>query len=750
MASLMIILFFGGSVRYIASLPPEDATQLKYYNGSIVEIKGTVDHDPEAGDKSVQIEVVASSIKNDGSWHNIKGKVLLFASGYNSPRYGDILEIKGRLETPGQLGNFDYRGYLANQGIYSTMSYPALQILQSGKGNPVISWIYAIRNRMADSLARTLPEPQASLAQGIFLGMRGNIPQDVQDAFARSGTAHILAISGQHLSIVAGILITFGIWLFGRRHYIYIWLALILIWIYVLMTGANAPVIRSAVMTSLFLFAEFVGRQRSAGTALAFTAAVMIGISPAVLWSVSFQMSFLAISGLVYFSPLFMEQAGKMIAAVCGESGILSAGAHIIADSACVTLAAIIAVWPVVAYYFNIVSLIAPVSALLAVPAMTGIISLSAVAGGVGILFVPLGQVTGWMAWLFLSYLLLIVKTASAIPASFIRVNSVSPGFILAYYFLLISTLVLITHRKRLSWIFVKAGDRLKTFTAGRHMKKVTVPVLVIAALVAVTYFSLPDNRLHVNILNVGQGDAILIQRGTQQVLVDGGPSAQTITNQLGKYMPFWDRNIELVVMTHPDSDHLTGLVEVLRRYNVEKVLSPGFNTTTQLYAEWRELLAEKKIETTVACKGQSIDLGNGIVMNVLSPEVPAHFAEGSDDNSMVMRLVDGKFSFLLTADIYTPAEQYLMADRTDLQSTVLKVAHHGSAESTSAGFLNAVSPSVAVISVGKDNDYGHPASDTLSRLDDTALQPRIYRTDENGTVECITDGTRLWVQTEE
>lgn len=271
--------------------------------------------------------------------------------------------------------------------------------------------------------------------------------------------------------------------------------------------------------------------------------------------------------------------------------------------------------------------------------------------------------------------------------------------------------------------------------------------MLVILVLVSITIATLPDTKLHVSFLDVGQGDAILIQQGSQQVLVDGGPSPQAINLELGKRMPFWDRTIELVLLTHPDADHLTGLVEVLKRYHVERIVYPDFSSDQPLYTEWQQIIKDKRINVTLAQTGQQISLGDGVQIDVLNPTLPASFEAGSDDNGVVARLSMGKTSFLLTADISWQAEYYLIAHRADLGSTVLKVAHHGSASSTTAEFLAVVKPQIAVISVGKDNKYGHPTPETLNRLDAGISEKNVYRTDEVGTIEFITDGERLWVR---
>ena len=171
-------------------------------------------------------------------------------------------------------------------------------------------------------MAETLPEPQASLAQGMILGIRGNITPALQDSFIRSGTTHILVISGSQFNIVAGILVATGIWLFGKKRYLYIWLALAAIWIYALLTGMGPPVIRSAIMVSLFLIADLLGRQRSAITVLGFAAAVMVAITPQILRDASFQLTFMSTLGMVFVAPPLQSWGKKAIAYKLGRRGI--------------------------------------------------------------------------------------------------------------------------------------------------------------------------------------------------------------------------------------------------------------------------------------------------------------------------------------------------------------------------------------------------------------------------------------------
>jgi competence protein ComEC len=594
-------------------------------------------------------------------------------------------------------------------------------------------------------MSATIPEPQTSLAQGMILGIRGNITPELQNAFIQSGTMHILVISGSQFNIVAGILVATGIWLFGKRRFFYIWLALAAIWIYALLTGMSPPVIRSAVMVSIFLFADLLGRQKSAMTAIGFAAALMVAITPKILADASFQLTFMSTLGMVVVAPRLQNWGKNIIADKLGEEGGFVKTADWVADSLFVTLGVTIAIWPLLVYYFGIFSVVSPLASLLVLPALPYLLGSGTLAAVLGIFLLPVGQIVGWLAWLAASYMLVIINGFAKLTFSAINVGTINPAWIWAYFAALAAILWLIPNRKTVGAFFSRTAS-----TLDKVPKKWAVPsLLVVAILTSTAAYAMPDNRLHVSFLDVGQGDAILIQTPNHQdILVDGGPSAQAISAQLSKLLPFWDRTIELVVLTHPHEDHLTGLLEVLQRYKVKQVFYLDTTYTLPDEQEWLNLIQQKHIKATMATAGQEIDLGTkDTTLEVVNPTpgstVPAM------DNGIVLKLSDEKISFLLTSDISADAEHDLITQRADVSCTVLKVAHHGSNDSSTAAFLAVADPKLAVISVGADNTFGHPGADTLQRLADVVGADNIYRTDKNGTVECITDGTRLWVKME-
>lgn len=275
----------------------------------------------------------------------------------------------------------------------------------------------------------------------------------------------------------------------------------------------------------------------------------------------------------------------------------------------------------------------------------------------------------------------------------------------------------------------------------------IAAALAVAAIVVGLGLRGVPDGRLHVYFLDVGEGDAILIfAPDGRQVLVDGGPGPTALLNELGDVLPFWDRSLDLVVLTHPDADHLNGLAPLLERYRVDRVLEPPGTAAAPEAAAWEQALREKGVPRGEAARGMRLLVG-GLTLTVLHPaeDTAADAAAPNNDSSIVLRLEYGHTSLLLTGDAEMGAEAAMLAAGLPLRADVLKVSHHGSDGSTSAPLLAAVSPSVAIIQVGAGNRYGLPAPALLERL----AGIRTYRTDQNGRIEVISDGTRLWVKPE-
>lgn len=275
----------------------------------------------------------------------------------------------------------------------------------------------------------------------------------------------------------------------------------------------------------------------------------------------------------------------------------------------------------------------------------------------------------------------------------------------------------------------------------------ILVGLTATAILLMVSIHGLADGKLHVYFLDVGQGDAIFIKTPAgRQILIDGGPD-NTILQRLGEIMPFYDRSIDLIVLTHPDADHLTGLNSVLKRYQVATILETGMACATALCLEWEEAKRKENAEVESAFWGQQIEVGDGVRFLVLHPfeEIENKIFSSTNNTGIVLKLLYGSQSVLLTGDIEKQIENKLILAGLDLDADFLKIAHHGSKTSTTEDFLQAVSPLAAFIEVGTKNRYGHPTSEVLSRLEKFGV--KYYRTDIESTIELILSGTNYLIK---
>jgi competence protein ComEC len=263
-----------------------------------------------------------------------------------------------------------------------------------------------------------------------------------------------------------------------------------------------------------------------------------------------------------------------------------------------------------------------------------------------------------------------------------------------------------------------------------------------------IVVFDLKNNKiLEVNFFDVGQGDAIFIETPTRhQILIDGGPSSKII-EKLAKEIPFWDKTIDLIILTHPEKDHITGLLEVLKRYKVGNILWTGIARGIPEYREWLNLIEKEKANVKIAKAGQKISCKNcQWKIEIFYPFESLEGMEFEDSNntSIVSKLIFGNSPFLFTGDIYADVEESLALTPFDLNSKILKVAHHGSKTSSSEKFLERVSPEIAVISVG-ENKYGHPSKETLKILEKYGI--RVLRTDREGDIKVFSNGERIKFQ---
>jgi len=269
--------------------------------------------------------------------------------------------------------------------------------------------------------------------------------------------------------------------------------------------------------------------------------------------------------------------------------------------------------------------------------------------------------------------------------------------------------------------------------------------LLDVLALFAFLYYK-ENNFFQVVFFDVGQGDAIFIETPQKhQILIDGGPDSK-ILEKLSKEIPFWDRKIDLIILTHPERDHLNGLLQVLKKYEVENILWTGIKRETNEWKEWENAILKEKARIIIAQAGQQLIAGMAN-FKILFPLENLNDKEfkNTNDTSIVIQLVYQKMSFLLMGDSSQIVEKELISQNENLNSDVLKVGHHGSKTSSSNDFIERVSPALAVISVGKDNSYGHPHQEVLEILKKYGI--KVLRTDLNGDIKIVSDGEKFQIQ---
>ncbi len=738
---LAAALFVAGAWRYVDQRPPTEPTGIAVHNaGAPVSLRALVTDEPDLRGRSQRVRVAVRDVFVGGAWEQGDGGVLITTGLFPRYHYGDVVEIDGKLDTPPSFSGFDYREYLARQGVQSLAMYPKMHTIATGQGNAALEALHGVRRRLGDAIARVLPEPQAALAQGFLLGERASIPQSLTDEMNATGTSHLVAISGENVSLVAALIIAALAWLIGRRQAALV--TLVAIAAYTALTGASPSVVRGAIMGELFVLATLVGRPASAPTSIALAAAIMTGLNPQVIHDVSFQLSFAAILGLVYLAPSLQTHGAALLrrwGIEAGEGGVAGA----LLESLSVTAGAVLSTAPLIALYFGRASLIAPLPNLLLVPAFPLILVSSALTAVTTAIYEPLGQVIGWFSWLTLMYMVETVRFFARLPLASLQIGGFGRWHAAIAYLALAAFAWWLARRRP------SATEQPRRTTAPRSLRPIWFVAGGLAVAAACFWWAALQHqggRLTVRVLDVGQGDAILIDTPDgHHVLVDGGASGLTLEERLGEALPFWERTIDLVALTHPQGDHISGLIDALERYDVREVLASPVVASTAAYQEWRALIADEQIPYYEAQPGNRIDLGGGATMRVLGPG-PKAFASGKINNeSLVLKLTWHNVSFLLTGDIEAGGEQALIDSGVDLHSTVLKVAHHGSDTSSSPAFLQAVQPAVAIVSVSANNPYGHPSPSVMSRFD----RSLVLRTDQEGTIQLSTDGEHLWIEPE-
>lgn len=672
----------------------------RYYLLPAVSLDGvTVNTTVTASDYSFDTTygtAVDGAVELEGKSYQVR----VYINGKKEIRPGDILSGAFRLRYTAPGGREDAT-YHAGKGIF-LLGYEseAVEIVRQAE-NTVRFYASELAHKIKQLLRSALPEDVFAFAQALLLGDSTQLDYGVDTAFKVSGIRHIIAVSGLHVSILYALLSTVTF----RKRYLTALLAMPVLVIFAAAAGFTPSVNRACIMVGLMILAQVFNREYDSATALAFAALVMLVCNPLVITSVSFQLSVGCVAGIL----LFNKPISDWLKSILGNQK----GKHITArlkrwliTTVSVTVSAMSLTTPLSAYYFGAVSLIGIVTNLLTLWAVTYVFVALVVLCLISLLSMQAAAVLGQgIAWL-IRYVLAVANLLSRILLAAVYTKSVYIVGWLVFVYLLLSVF-LISRNKRPA-LLICCGL-----------------IGLCAALMASWLEPLGDD-VRMTVLDVGQGQSIILQSEGRTYLVDcGGDSdaesadiaAETLLSQ-GVF------RLDGIILTHTDRDHAGAVENLLSRVQTDLLIFPG----TVDEDTFRRFSSQTDGKVLALREDLEIVYGESLI-TIYGP----NFVSEPNENSLCILFTRDNCDILITGDRGTLGERTLLREETIPQVDVLIAGHHGSKYATSAELLQAVRPEIVIISVGKDNPYGHPAQEVLDRIGE--IGSRIYRTDENGTI---------------
>ena len=704
-----VCALLGGAARYQAAQPEFGPADLAYYNdgNARVEIRGIVSEPPLARDTYLELRIDAESILFDGGIHQVSGRLLARIDLRSEFRYGDRLLLHGELVTPAEDEDFSYRAYLARDGIHSLMPFASITHLASGKGLPFWAALYSLRENGLETLYRLYPAQEAALLAGILLGDESGLSEPLKTAFNDTGTRHIIAISGFNISIIAGLLLaTFSRWLGRRRG---LWLTGIGIGLYTLLVGADAAVVRAAVMGILALVALQAGRQQLALNTLAISAALMAFFNPLLLWDVGFQLSFVATLGLILYAAPLSQRVHQWLARRTSKA-LAARLRGPLNDYLFITLAAQLTTLPLLLFHFQRLSLLSLPANLLILPAQPALMIFGGLSLLLGLVLLPLGQILAFFTWGLVAYTIRIIEFFASLPWASRTLAAFPLVLVLAWY----AGLAVVTLRP--------LRQQLKQI---RPRPAAALGVLVALCLwVWSIALAAPDGTLQLTLLDVG-GEAVLIRTpGGRSLLINAGPSLTRLTDELRRELAFGQK-LDWLLLAGSQRHQMGALANGFER------ISPDALAWAASGAQLDSVLAQANSSGTTKTQlhaGDVFDLGLDGRLEVL--------ATGS--HGAVLLIEWEQFSALLPVglDLDLMRDMVLALPPVDL----LLLADGGNPALSPPEWINNLAPQVVWVSA--EDDLPEETQLTLEGY-------RMLSSFQVGWSRITTDGENIWVEVE-
>lgn len=661
-------------------------------------------------------------------------------------KYGDRIRFIAKLRIPrnfGNTGEYDYAGNLARQGIHVTgyvENERWIAVMNDDGKTGLRAEIENIRNKLRDFIDSSGVE-NAPIIKALILGEQGEIPKDIREAFSATGTAHIIAISGLNIGIIAFVAYWISFQLFRQSERLMLatdikklaaFSSIIPVLLYGAIAGFQVSTQRAVLMVLVFIVSVIFGREKGLYNTLAAAGFVILIVSPLAIYDISFQLSFVSVLGIIYLFPKF-----KLLWKKDGEEPDLIAGAldkkksiairlrDYLLTLLAVTIAASLASAPFVAYHFHRISIIGIVTNIIAVPLM------GSLAVPVGLVSVFISLINTSVAEMLLKLTDIILKISIWIVDLFAKIPyssifTTTPTILESILFYLMIVCIMEFKRAR---IFRYALPLVILILGGNYLFWY--------------YYTNYNQNLKVTFISIGQGDSSLAEFPYgKRVLIDGGGFYDDDFDAGERIIaPFLWKNkidtIDYIILSHPQSDHMKGLKFIAERFNVKEFWWNGDYSNNSAYTELMETIEKNNIQKTVANASTPAAHINGAKISFLHP--PQESSLDINNNSLVVRIEYKDVSFMFPGDIGQEGEAVLLKTGNALNSTVLKVPHHGSKTSSSIEFLNMVKPQFAVASVGYLNPFRFPHPEIVKRYEDMKI--KFLRTDRGGAVTIETDG---------
>ncbi|MBC8098802.1 MAG: ComEC/Rec2 family competence protein [Armatimonadetes bacterium] len=732
-AVLLLLMGALGGLRM--ALHPATSPVTAFNNTGGLTIEGVISAAPDVRDDRTLLRLDAATVIRGGEVFTSSGTVLVQAPRLTAVAYGERVRTTGTLITPAEYDTFSYADYLARGGVFSIMPNAIVESVSAAPSEGFYTTLTTLRLRAAEQIAAYLPEPQAGLLTGILLGNERGIAVEVAEAFSIVGASHVIAISGFNMAVLGELFAGFFQRVLRRR-----WLAgiaaLLVIAIYTLFVGANASVVRAAVMSGLVIIAGLLRRRTYLPASLAFAALLMSIQNPTVLSDLSFQFSFFATLGLALFADPLQTRFDALLTRWYGEvTAVRLSG--ILGEPLVVTVAALAFTLPLTVAYFGRVSLLVLPVNLLIVPIQVFILFTGGLATLLAFVVPALAQIAFWICLAPLSWTIEVVRAFARLPLAQLSFT-LDPRLMYAGLGLIIGGAMM--QAAQPPWWRAVTGlvTRQATITT------TVICGLVIASLTFSLTAARPDGQLHVWLLDVGHTNAVLLQTpGGAQLLVDGGRFPARLLTALGDRLPFNDQTLEAVIITQPDEFQYGALPAVLARYETGVVLTNGQPNLSPTFTTLQASLAGRQVIPVTA--GYRLEADDGFRLEVLHPQTAPSLDDAIADGALTIQVSYGDVSFLLTSGLSVEGQLTLLDAGAYPLATVLQLPRHGGVRSLADDFWAAAQPSLALLQSDRANTFGDPHPDTLALVGDTAL----LRTDLSGAVHLWTDGQRLWAQPE-